>query len=36
MPRDVSVRRQLLGVGVLVLFGAVLVAATYLLFLWMT
>lgn len=36
MARDAGVRNQLLGVGVILLFGAVLVGATLLLFLWFT
>lgn len=36
MARDGGVRNQLLAVGVILLFGAVLVGATLVLFLWMT
>lgn len=36
MARSTSARNQLLGVGVYLLFGAVLVGSTILLFLWMS
>ena len=36
MARDAGVRNQLLGVAVILLFGAVLVGTTLLLFLWFT
>lgn len=36
MARSTSARNQLLGVGVYLLFGALLVGSTVLLFLWMS